>query len=134
VVNTRTKKPDSEWIVYVVDDDYSVRDSICMLLESYGIRARPFASGVTFLRDLPQEPQEYGCLLVDANMPGMNGLELHERLRARGIGIPVIVMTAVPTRSIQRAVDQAGATLLQKPFQTGELIACIQKALGRSRD
>ena len=121
----------NKWIVYVVDDDYPVRDSICMLLESYGIRARPFASGVTFLRDLPQE---YGCLLVDVNMPGMNGLELYERLRARGIGIPMIVMTAAPTRSIQQAVDQGGVTLLQKPFQTGELIACIQKALGRSRD
>ena len=118
----------AERVVYVIDDDHAVRDSLCMLLESYGIAAHPYASGVTFLRDLPPE---YGCLLVDVNMPGMNGLELLNEVRARGIAIPVIVMTGAPTSWIQLAVDQVGATLLRKPFRPGELIACVEQTLGR---
>jgi two-component system, LuxR family, response regulator FixJ len=117
-------------VIYVIDDDDAVRHSICMLLDSYGIAARLYTSGASFLADLPLE---HGCLLIDVNMPGMNGLELLDWLRARGIAIPVIVMTGAPTRSVRLAVDRAGATLLRKPFRTGELIACIEKVFGRSR-
>ena len=119
-----------EWVVYVVDDDDMVRDSLCMLLESHGIAARPYASGVAFLGDLPLE---HGCLLVDVNMPGMNGLELLDQLRGRGIAIQAIVMTGAPASWIRLAVDRAGATLLQKPFRSGELIACVENAFGRSQ-
>jgi FixJ family two-component response regulator len=119
-----------ERIIYVVDDDDAVRNSICMLLESCGVVARPYVSAVAFLADLPQE---HGCLLVDVNMPGMNGLELLDQLRGRGIAIPVIVMTSAPTSWIQLAVDRAQATLLQKPFRSGELMACVDNALGRSQ-
>ena len=119
-----------ERVVYVIDDDHAVRDSLCMLLESYGIVAHPYASGVAFLRDLPPE---HGCLLVDVNMSGMNGLELLDELHERGIAIPVIVMTGTPTSRIQLDVDRAGATLLQKPFRPDELIACVEKTLGRDQ-
>jgi two-component system, LuxR family, response regulator FixJ len=114
--------------VYVIDDDDAVRHSMCMLLDSYGIAARLYTSGASLLADLPLE---HGCLLIDVNMPGMNGLELFSRLRGLGIAIPVIFMSAAPTRSIRLAVSRAGATLLQKPFRTAELIASIEKALGR---
>ena len=119
-----------EWVVFVIDDDNAVRHSICMLLESYGIVAHPYASGAAFLAD---PPATHGCLLVDVEMPGMTGLELLDGLRSSGIAIPAIVMTAAPTSLVQRSVDRAGATLLQKPFRPGELMASIETALGRYR-
>jgi two-component system response regulator FixJ len=119
-----------ERIVYVIDDDDAVRASICMLLESYGVPARTYPSGGAFLRDLPPT---HGCLLVDANMPGMSGLELLDQLRGRGSAIPAIVMTGALTAGIRGAADRAGATLLRKPFRPGELITCIEKALGSCR-
>jgi FixJ family two-component response regulator len=119
-----------EQVVFVIDDDNAVRHSICMLLESYGIVARPYASGAAFLADSPAAP---GCLLVDVDMPGMTGLELLERLRSGGIAIPAIVMTGALTSLIHGSVDRVGATLLRKPFQSGELLASIETALGRYR-
>ena len=119
-----------ERIVAVIDDDNAVRHSICMLLESYGIVARPYASGAAFLAD---SPVAHGCLLVDVEMSGMTGLELLARLRGGGIMIPAIVMTAAPTSLVRRSVDRVGATLLRKPFRTGELMASIETALGRYR-
>ena len=119
-----------EWVVFVIDDDNAVRHSICMLLESYGIVAHPYASGAAFLAD---SPAAHGCLLVDVEMRGMTGLELLDRLRSRGMALPAIVMTAAPTSLVQRSVDRAGATLLQKPFRPGELMASIETALGRYR-
>jgi FixJ family two-component response regulator len=119
-----------ERVVFVIDDDNGVRHSICMLLESFGIVARPYASGAAFL---PDSPAAHGCLLVDVEMPGLTGLELLDGLRSSGIAIPAIVMTAAPTSLVQRSVDRAGATLLQKPFRPGELMASIETALGRYR-
>jgi two-component system, LuxR family, response regulator FixJ len=115
-------------VVYVIDDDDAVRDSICMLLGIYGVATRPYASGAAFLADLPSE---HGCLLVDVNMPEMNGLELLDRLRGFGIAIPVIVMTAAPTNRILLDVHRAGVMFLRKPFRSGELLACIETALGQ---
>jgi FixJ family two-component response regulator len=113
-------------VIYVVEDDDAVRDSICVLLDSYGIAARPYASAAALLTDLPPE---HGCLLVDVDLPGMNGLELLRQLRGQGIAIPAIVMTGAMTSRIQLAAERAGATPLSKPFLPGELIACIEQAL-----
>ncbi len=118
----------AEQAVYVVDDDDAVRSSICMLLESYGIAARPYACGTAFLADL--SPKQ-GCLLVDVEMPGMNGLELLDRLRGSREPIAVIMMTGAPTSRVRLAVERAGATLLRKPFGSGELMAFVARALGR---
>jgi FixJ family two-component response regulator len=101
-----------------------------MLLESYGIVARPYASGAAFLAD---SPATHGCFLVDVEMRGMTGLELLDRLRSRGMALPAIVMTAAPTSLVQRSVDRVAATLLRKPFRSGELMASIETALGRCR-
>lgn len=115
-----------EPVVFVIDDDMAVRHSICVLLESRGIAARPYASAAAFLTDLSAAQ---GCLLVDVAMPGMTGLDLLDRLRDSGIAIPAIVMTGTPTRLVQRSVDRVGATLLRKPFRSGELMACVKQAL-----
>jgi|SRR5215471_1847259 len=116
-----------EPVGYVNDDDDDVRDSVCMLLDSYGIGARLYVSGAALLADpLPDQ----GRLLVDVEMAGVNGVELVDQVRRRGIAMPVIVMTGRPTISPQIAVDRASASLLQKPFRSGELMACIKPALG----
>jgi FixJ family two-component response regulator len=70
-------------------------------------------------------------LLVDVEMPGMNGLELLDRLRGSRKPLPVIVMTGAPTSRVELAVDRSGATLLRKPFGSGELLAFVARALGR---
>jgi two-component system response regulator FixJ len=119
-----------EQAVYVIDDDDAVRNSICMLLETYGMTGCPYPSGAAFLADLPGK---HGCLIVDVDMPKMNGLELLDRLRGRGIAMPVIIMTGALTARIREVADRTGATLLRKPFRPGELIAYIEKAFDRHR-
>jgi len=73
-------------------------------------------------------PRKHGCLLVDVDTPKMNGLELLDRLRGRGIAMPAIIMTGALTAKIRGVMDRTGAALLRKPFRLGELIACIEKA------
>jgi two-component system, LuxR family, response regulator FixJ len=75
---------------YVVDDDDAVRDSIRMLLESQGFTVCTYASGWSFLREA--RANRNSCLVVDVNMPGMNGLELLDQLRRDGIMVPAIVV------------------------------------------
>jgi two-component system response regulator FixJ len=116
-------------IVCVIDDDDGVRDSIRIMLESYGYAVRTYASGIAFLRDAP--PEGSGCLLIDVNMPGMTGLELLGELRSRGVTTPAILTTGGPTTKIPAWLDGAAASLMKKPFQAGELIGCIEAALNK---
>ena len=117
-------------IVCIIDDDDAVRDSIRMVLECHGYPVRTYASATVFLRDGPLDGS--GCLLIDVNMPDMNGLELLDELRRRGVTIPAIVMTGGLTARVP-SLDRTGARLVEKPFRVGELIGCIETALGRYR-
>jgi FixJ family two-component response regulator len=118
---------------YVVDDDDAVRDSIRMLLESQGFTVCTYASGWSFLREA--RANRNSCLVVDVNMPGMNGLELLDQLRRDGIMVPAIVVTGRFDTGILATVDRAGAAvLLAKPFRVGELVGCIERALAQVRD
>jgi two-component system response regulator FixJ len=114
-----------------VDDDDAVRDSIRMLLECEGFTVRTYASGAAFLREA--RPDRNSCVVIDVAMPGMSGLELLDQLRWYGITIPAIVMTGALDARIRSAVDRARAILLEKPFQVGELVGCIERALSRER-
>jgi two-component system, LuxR family, response regulator FixJ len=118
-------------VIYVIDDDDAVRDSLHMLLECHGFPVRTYASGAAFLRDEP--PDESGCLLIDVDMPDMKGLDLLDQLRKRGVTIPAIVMTGGLTTTIPPSADRTEARLVEKPFGAGELIGCIETALGRCR-
>jgi two-component system, LuxR family, response regulator FixJ len=116
-------------IVCIIDDDDAVRDSIRMVLECHGYPVRTYASGDVFLRDGP--PDGNGCLLIDVNMPDINGLELLDEVRRRGVTTPAIVMTGGLTTRVPASLDRTDARLVEKPFRVGELIGCIETALGR---
>jgi two-component system response regulator FixJ len=114
-------------VVHVVDDDAAMRESLCMLLESSGFVVRAFDSAAAFLAC---GPGGSGCLLTDVRMPDIDGLELLLRLRAQGIGLPVIVMTGQGDVAIAVRAMKAGAVdFLEKPFADTSLLEAIGRAL-----
>jgi len=114
-------------MVYVVDDDNAVRDAVCMLLQSHDIPFRAYVSGSAFLREVSLEKN--ACLLIDLNMPGTTGLEVLAELQRREIEIPAIVMTGGLATGMQAVAARNGATVLRKPFRSGELMAHIKQML-----
>jgi RNA polymerase sigma factor (sigma-70 family) len=123
---------DSSPIVFVVEDDASVRDAVSNLLESVGLRAQVFGSTEEF-RKTPR-PDAPSCLVLDVRLPGMNGIEFQEELKRTGIFIPIIFVTAhgdVPMTS--RAMKAGAIEFLMKPFQKEELLAAIHNGLERDR-
>lgn len=89
-------------IVYVVDDDDSVRKSLVRLLRSMGYSARPYASAGEFLDDWRRDPGP-GCLVLDVQLPGLNGLELQEQLSGLALPIPIIFITGHGDIPMKRA-------------------------------
>lgn len=119
-------------IVFIVDDDDAVRNSLRLLLKSVGLAATALATAQEFLNKY--DPQQPGCLILDVRMPGMSGLELQQQLNVRGATIPVIFITG--HGDIPMAVDamQQGAfDFLQKPFRDQDLIDRIQRALAKDK-
>ena len=117
-------------VVHVVDDDADVRQSLAFLLSTAGHAVRVYDSAIAFL-DAADGAQE-GCLVTDIRMPGMDGLELQRRLKAMGLGLPVIVITG--HGDIQLAVEamKAGAVdFIEKPFNDEALLGAIDFALAR---
>lgn len=126
----RAKHPGRS-VISVVDDDRSIRDAIRMLLEASGYCVEIFATAEAFLeRDRAERPD---CLLVDVGMPGMNGLELQERLNAEGAAIPVIVITGRQDVPLAVQAMRAGAIdFLQKPFDNQILLGAVERALAQA--
>jgi FixJ family two-component response regulator len=115
-------------LISVVDDDESIRRTTTFLIESLGFRAASFESAESFLKSV--QLHETSCLLVDVQMPGMNGFELQSELAAAGIGIPIIFITAYDNRDIRRQALQAGAVaFLGKPFNDEDLLQAVRLAL-----
>ncbi len=120
----------AETTVYVVDDDQAVRDSLRWLLESVGHRVRTLASAADFLETCG--PDDPGCLILDIRMPGMSGLELQEALAARGIELPIIVITGHGDVAVAVQAMKGGALdFLEKPFNDQVLLDRVQSALTR---
>ena len=119
-------------IVFIVDDDEAVRNSLRLLVKSVGLTATAFLSAQEFLASY--DPLQPGCLVLDVRMPGMSGLELQQRLNLRGAVIPVIFITGhgdVPMAV--EAMQQGAFDFLQKPFRDQDLIDRIQRALEKDR-
>jgi FixJ family two-component response regulator len=119
-----------EPVISIVDDDASVRVGTLDLIKSMGFVAEAFQSADDFLKSssLPST----SCLIADVRMPGLTGLELHDRLVRSGRNIPTILITAFPkSRDRARAVQAGVIRYLAKPFNDSELLSAIQLALER---
>jgi FixJ family two-component response regulator len=119
-------------VVFIVDDDASVRRSIQDLLSSVALRSAAFATPQEFLdskrADCP------GCLVLDVRLPGMSGLDFQRALAEAGVSLPIIFITGhgdVPM-SVQ-AMKSGAVEFLMKPFRTQELLDAVQQALDRDR-
>jgi FixJ family two-component response regulator len=119
-------------IVFIVDDDPSIRSLLCKLIKSVGLEAEAFASSGEFLSQPP--PAGPACLVLDVRMPGLSGLDLQERLVQLGLDIPIIFITGfgnVP-QSV-RAMKAGAVDFLQKPFENQTLLDAVNRALERDR-
>jgi FixJ family two-component response regulator len=115
-------------LISVVDDDESVRRTTTLLIESFGFRAAAFESAETFLNS--GHLHDTSCLIIDVQMPGMDGLQLQSHLAAAGCGIPIIFITAYESKdSRQRAMQAGAAAFLGKPFSDEQLLQIIRSAL-----
>jgi FixJ family two-component response regulator len=113
-------------IVCIVDDDEAVRDSLCLLLDSYGMTTRSYATPAQFLKDAASPAD---CLILDLHMPEMTGIELAETLRARNIVTPIIIVTGRNDPNLAPRMHRAGiAAVLTKPVGEEDLVACINDA------
>ncbi len=119
-------------IVFVVDDDLSVREALGSLIRSTGLKVETFASAQEFLArpraDMPS------CLVLDIRLPGLSGLELQKRMAEVNIEIPIIFITGhgdVPT-TVQ-AMKAGAVEFLTKPFRDEDLLEAIQQAIKRDR-
>jgi FixJ family two-component response regulator len=123
---------DSEAIVFVVDDDPSVRRSLKRLIRSAGFTVESFASAQEFL-DRPR-PDIPGCLVLDIHMPGVSGLDLQDELGAAEVNLPVIFLTGYGTVPASVRAMKAGASdFLEKPVDDGALVDAIHQAVERNR-
>ncbi len=119
--------------VFIVDDDPSICEALCNLIESAGLNTRHYPSAEMFL-DL-WAPDMAGCLVLDVRLPGMSGIELQGKLAEAGLPIPIIVMTAHGDIPMVRKTMKAGAVeFLTKPFQDEELLMAIEHAFALDRE
>jgi two-component system response regulator FixJ len=120
-------------IVHVIDDDDALRDSVRLFLVNEGLNVRSYSSANEFLATL--EADRPGCVVTDVRMPGMSGMELLAYIAAKGMALPVIVITGhadVPLAV--RAMKQGAIDLLEKPFKAEELIAAVRRGLALGKD
>lgn len=119
-------------IVYVVDDDKSVRDSVEDLLASVGLRSMLFASTQEFARSA--RPDAPACVVLDIRMPGLSGLDFQEEMAKLDIPLPVVFITAHGDIPMSVRAMKAGAVeFLTKPFREQDLLDAIQQGLTRDR-
>ena len=123
---------DTEALVFVVDDDASLRASLQDLLESVGLRVAACASAQEFLRR--PRPEGPSCLVLDVRLPGLSGLELQQELAKGDLAMPIIFITGHGDIPMSVQAMKAGAIdFLSKPFRDQDLLDAVHQALARAR-
>ncbi len=121
-----------EPVVFVVDDDRAMRDSLRWLLDSVGLPVRTYATAADFLAD--HDPAQPGCLILDVRMPGMSGLDLQAELTRRGVELPTIIITGhAEVPMAVRAVKAGAIDFIEKPFSDQLLLDRVRQALALDR-
>jgi FixJ family two-component response regulator len=123
---------DTDAIVFVVDDDLSIREAIKSLISLTGVRVETFSTAQEFLRT--ERPDLPGCMVLDVELPGLSGLDLQRELAAHGIKLPIIFITGYGDIPMSvRAIKAGAQDFLTKPFRDRDLLDAIQQALERDR-
>jgi two-component system, LuxR family, response regulator FixJ len=134
VSDDKTTLPqDDSPLVYLVDDDDAIRDSLSLLLQSVGLKCAAFASAADFLDAYDRD--RHSCLVTDIRMPGLSGLELQQRLNEERAYVPVIFITGHGDVPMAVNAMRSGAVdFIQKPFRDQDLLDRIHKALARDSE
>jgi two-component system response regulator FixJ len=119
-----------EPVIYVIDDDEAVRQSLDFLLRTAGFTVRTFESAKAFLEIMPQ--LRSGCIITDVRMPNISGIDLMRRVKELGVDIPVIMITGHGDISLAvEAMKIGAADFLEKPFDDDQLLAALRSTLSR---
>ncbi len=122
---------ETSYVVHIVDDDEAVRKSLAFLLSTAGAPVRVYESATAFLEALPS--LQPGCLITDVRMPDMTGLELLERLKAKRVDIPVIVITGHGDVPLAVEAMKSGAVdFIEKPFAEDTILKAVRAACERA--
>ncbi|HEV2334940.1 MAG TPA: response regulator [Stellaceae bacterium] len=125
---TMTDQIDARGPVCIVDDDVWVCDSLRVLLETYGFAVLAFASGVEFLND--DRRRDAKCLVIDQQMPGLDGLDVVRTLQRDGVFLPAILITGRLDAGIARRAGELGVrAILEKPFPVARLVDLVRGTL-----
>jgi FixJ family two-component response regulator len=123
---------ETDAVVFVVDDDASMRESLKNLIRSVGLRVELFTSAQEFLRS--KRPDVPSCLVLDVRLPGLSGLDLQRRTSDAGMEVPIIFITGHGDIPMSVRAMKAGAVeFLTKPFRDQDLLDAIQQGLERDR-
>jgi FixJ family two-component response regulator len=124
--------PDSSPIIFVIDDDFDVRESLGALFGSVGLQTKLFNSASEFLQSKP--PDQVSCLILDIRLPGLSGLDFQAELARARVTIPIIFITGHGDIPMTVKAMKAGAVeFLTKPFREQDLLDAVNLALNRDR-
>lgn len=119
-------------LVYVVDDDELVRETLVSMLETLGYEAHTFEDGISFLQGLEELKQ--GIVLIDVNMPKLSGIEVSKSLSEQGCGWPVIIMSGQADIPMAvEAMKRGAIEFIEKPFSIGTVAKALEESLAGSR-
>jgi FixJ family two-component response regulator len=125
-------REDPTQVVFVIDDDASMRDAISRLLKAVGLRVKTFASAREFL--LSKLPDVPGCVVLDVRLPGLSGLDLQREMVERGIHVPIVFITGHGDIPMSVQAMKAGALeFLTKPFRDQDLLDAVRLGIHRDR-